>query len=125
MTVIRRAEKKDMPAIHRLLSEVLEIHAAIRPDIFIPGTTKYTNDELQDILEDDETPVFAAVNDQDELIGYAFCVMQQPPFSTNMIQHRTLYIDDLCVDEKARGQHVGKDLLDYVKQYARSRAALT
>lgn len=39
---IRRAQVKDVPAIMKLLSQVLEIHASICPDIFIPGTTKYT-----------------------------------------------------------------------------------
>jgi hypothetical protein len=42
----RRAQVKDIPAIMKLLSQVLEIHASIRPDIFIPGTTKYTVEEL-------------------------------------------------------------------------------
>lgn len=32
---------------------------------------------------------------------------------------RTLYIDDLCVDEEKRGRHIGKQLYDYVLQYAR------
>lgn len=41
---IRRAEKKDIDRINELLGQVLEIHAQIRPDIFIPGTTKYTNE---------------------------------------------------------------------------------
>ena len=33
----------------------------------------------------------------------------------------TLYIDDLCVDENVRGQHVGTSLFSYVKEYAKSR----
>ena len=33
---------------------------------------------------------------------------------------KTLYIDDICVDEKARGQHVGKALYEYVRDYAQS-----
>ena len=43
---IRKAEKKDIPRILALLGQVLQIHAEIRPDIFIPGTTKYTPCEL-------------------------------------------------------------------------------
>ena len=37
---IRRATKKDIPRIMELLGQVLQIHADIRPDIFIPETTK-------------------------------------------------------------------------------------
>ena len=43
---IRRANEKDIPRLMELLEQVLQIHADIRPDIFIPGTTKYTNDEF-------------------------------------------------------------------------------
>ena len=38
---IRKAEEKDIPRITELLEQVLQIHADIRHDIFIPGTTKY------------------------------------------------------------------------------------
>ena len=105
---IRRAESRDLDKTLKLLSEVLELHAKIRPDIFISGTTKYTREELQAIFDNDQTPVFVAADDRGEVVGYAFCVMK-----------RTLFIDDLCVDENCRGQHVGTLLFDYVKQYAR------
>lgn len=118
---IRRAEKKDLPVVHKLLQEVLEVHASIRPDIFIPGTTKYTDDQLLQIFASDETPVFVAVDDRDEVLGHIFTVMQKPAFSTNMVDRKILYIDDLCVDERARGQHVGSALYRYVKEYARQQ----
>ena len=50
---IRKAEAKDIGRIEELLSEVLEIHARIRPDIFIPGTTKYTPAELEKIIKNE------------------------------------------------------------------------
>ena len=116
---IRRAESRDLDKTLKLLSEVLELHAKIRPDIFISGTTKYTREELQAIFDNDQTPVFVAADDSGEVVGYAFCVMKRQPFSTNMKDFSTLFIDDLCVDENCRGQHVGTLLFDYVKQYAR------
>ena len=39
---VRKAEEKDITRIIELLGQVLQIHADIRPDIFIPNTTKYT-----------------------------------------------------------------------------------
>ena len=116
---IRRAEKKDLERVDELLSQVLEIHAAIRPDIFVSGTRKYTDEELLAIFENDNTPVFAAVDDDDRLVGYAFCIMNDYSGSNNLQPIRSLYIDDLCVDENARGMHVGKSLYDYVLDYAR------
>ena len=117
--MIRKAKEKDIPRILELLSQVLEIHASIRPDIFIPGTTKYTNEELVGILRSENTPVYVAVDENDETIGYAFCVLKQQPFSNNMVQFSSFFIDDLCVDEKYRGKKIGETLFQYVKQEAK------
>lgn len=116
---IRRAQVKDIPAIMKLLSQVLEIHASIRPDIFIPGTTKYTVEELTTIINDDQKAVFVAVDEDDQVLGYAFTQLQEQPFSTNMVQFKSLFIDDLCVDGTRRSQGVGRALLDYVKAEAK------
>lgn len=119
MVKIRRAEDKDIPALLGLLNQVLEIHAGIRPDIFIPGTTKYTVDELREILKDDKKPVYVAADGQDHCVGYAFCQMREQPFSNNMVPFTSLFIDDLCVDQSARGRHVGEALFEHVKQEAK------
>ena len=116
---IRRAEEKDIPRLHELLGQVLQIHADIRPDIFIPGTTKYTDEELRNMIHDDQNPIYIAADEQDNCEGYAFCQLRQQPFSNNMVPFRSLFIDDLCVDEKTRGQHVGERLFDYVKEEAK------
>ena len=118
---IRRAKEKDIPRIDELLSQVLEIHAAIRPDLFISGTRKYTDEELKAILNDEKTPVFAAVNESDVLVGYAFCVMNDYSGSNNLQPIRSLYIDDLCVDESCRHLHVGRALYEYVLAYAKEQ----
>lgn len=115
---IRRAKKKDIARISELLSQVLEIHAALRPDIFISGTTKYTEEELCGIISNDEAPVFVA-DDDGNVVGYAFCVMKRQPFSTNMKDFKSVYIDDLCVDENCRGKHVGSLLFDHVMDFAK------
>lgn len=116
---IRRAETRDIDKVSVLLNEVLELHARLRPDIFISGTTKYTQKELEDIFADSETPVFVATGDSGEVVGYAFCIFKHQPFSTNMHDFKTLFIDDICIDENCRGQHVGKQIFDYVVRFAR------
>lgn len=116
---IRRAENKDIDRMNELLTQVLEIHASIRPDIFISGTTKYTNEELEQMLLDDKKPIYAAVDENDTLVGYAFCVIKEQPFSNNMIPFQSLFIDDLCVDTSLRGAHIGQKLFEHVKDEAR------
>lgn len=117
--VIRKAEKEDIGGILRLLSQVLEIHAKIRPDIFKPGTTKYTEKELDNIIE--QRPVYVAAGDSGEVIGYAICILRGIEFSTTMRKRSTLFIDDFCVDENARGKGVGKALFEHVKKQAKMR----
>ena len=116
--MIRKAEERDIPRIMELLGQVLQIHADIRPDIFIPGTTKYTVDELKELLKNKEKPIYIAANEADVWVGYAFCQLQEQPFSNNMVQFKSLFIDDLCVDQQARGQHIGESLFEYVKNEA-------
>ncbi len=117
--MIRRAEEKDIDRIIELLQEVLELHAALRPDIFVPGTTKYTREELGQIIADDRTPVYVSVDENDRVLGYAFCQIKEQPFVNHMVQFKTIYIDDLCVDEACRGRHIGEQLFEYVKEEAK------
>ena len=85
---IRRAGEKDIPRLIELLQQVLDIHAKIRPDIFISGTTKYTDDELLQMILDDTNPIYVAVDEKDLCMGYAFCQLRElhtktiPPLSS-------------------------------------------
>ena len=120
---IRRGALCDLPGVTRLLEQVLDIHHERRPDIFRAHTRKYTDDELAQIFDDDSRPVFVAVGegaDDGEVLGYAFCMHQQHVDDNVLTDIRTLYIDDLCVDERARGQHIGAALYRHVLDYART-----
>ncbi|MCR5301173.1 MAG: GNAT family N-acetyltransferase [Lachnospiraceae bacterium] len=115
---IRRAADKDIPGVLSLLSQVLEVHAKIRPDIFLSGTTKYGREELEEMFKDDERPVYVAVDDAGAVTGYAFCQLKDIKADT-MICKRSVYIDDLCVDEASRGKHIATDLFEHVKTEAK------
>ena len=116
--IIRKAEEKDIARIDDLLLQVLRIHNSVRPDIFKPETRKYTDDELKELITDPERPIFVAEVDG-RVEGYAFCIFQQNVDNNILTDIRTLYIDDLCVDEKCRGKGVGKKLYQYVIDYAK------
>ena len=121
MISIRRAKTKDIPKIGELLRQVLEVHRSGRPDIFRAGTAKYTEDELSEIICDDSRPVFVAVDGGDTVLGYAFCAFVCHAGSNILTDIKTLYIDDLCVDEGLRGKHIGRALYDFVLDFAKSR----
>ena len=116
---IRRAVLLDMPGINKLLNQVLMVHHNGRPDLFKANVKKYTDEELAEIILDDQKPIIVAVDDSDEVLGYAFCVYQQHINDNILTDVRTLYIDDLCVDEDKRGLHIGKQLYDYVVDFAK------
>lgn len=115
---IRKATENDMPALHRLLKQVNRIHHDGRPDLFKLGE-KYTNDELAAILQNENKPIFVAEDDHGDVKGYAFCVYKNEPETTLLHAMHTLYIDDLCVDENCRGQHIGRALFEHVKAFAK------
>lgn len=116
---IRRAEKKDIGGIDHLLQQVLMVHHNGRPDLFKPNVKKYTDSQLEEILADEERPIFVGVDEADHVLGYAFCIMQQHENDNILTDIRTLYIDDLCVEEALRGQHIGRQIYEYVLDYAR------
>lgn len=116
---IRRATYKDIGGINKLLCQVLMVHHNGRPDLFKGNVKKYTDEELLNIIKDDNRPIFVGLNDEDEVMGYAFCVFQQHLNDNILTAVKTLYIDDLCVDEDLRGQHIGKQIYEYVLDYAK------
>ena len=116
---VRMAQEKDIERIHSLLAQVAMVHHKGRPDLFKPGKSKYTDEELKDLLQDSNRPILAAVDDNDCMQGYAFCIFQQYKDHNIMTDIKTLYIDDLCVDETMRGKHIGKLLYNAALDYAR------
>ena len=111
---IRRATEKDIVGINKLLYQVHRIHAEGRPDIFRLGNKKYNDDELRAIIADDNAPIFVAVDDAENVLGYAFCIYQEVKDNASLCDRKTVYIDDLCVDATLRGQHIGTALYKHV-----------
>ena len=95
------------------------VHHNGRPDLFKANAKKYTDEQLAELIKDDTKPIFVCVDDTEEVLGYAFCVWQQHVNNEILTDIKTLYIDDLCVDETRRGQHIGKSLYEYVVAYAK------
>lgn len=116
--MVRKANKNDVCRIIQLLHQVNMVHHVIRPDLFKPNTTKYDEQELEALLNDENNPIF--VYDDGIVIGHAFCQVTEIRNHRLLQDIKTLYIDDICVDESARGKHVGKALYDFVLDYAKS-----
>ena len=133
--MVRRANKNDIGRIIELLHQVDMVHHVLRPDLFKPNTTKYNEQKLEALMGDDSKPIFvfeaeapspngasASAKGQNRsiILGHAFCLITEVRDDKLLQDIKTLYIDDICVDEKARGKHVGKALYEFVRDYAKS-----
>ena len=116
--MIRAARERDIPKIGELLSQICLVHHNGRPDIFKVGR-KYSDDELTALISDTSRPILVCVDENDEVMGYCFCIYQQYKDSSVLTDIKTLYIDDLCVDEKLRGRHIGTELYQAAVKLAR------
>ena len=116
--MIRLAQEKDIPKISDLLLQVCLVHHNGRPDIFKIGR-KYSEEELKVLLRDEARPILVSVDGEDNVLGYCFCIFQQHISHSVMTDIKTLYIDDLCVDEALRGKHIGRELYEAAVKLAR------
>jgi ribosomal protein S18 acetylase RimI-like enzyme len=117
---VRRAEEGDIHAILDLLVQVDMVHHRGRPDLFKGPATKYNAEELRGILADEATPVFVCTDGNGRVLGHGFCILQHSGGQL-MEEHDTLYIDDICVDENARGLGAGRALYERILDYAREK----
>lgn len=116
--MIRLANKLDIYRILELLQQVNKVHYDGRNDLFKLGT-KYTFEDLEKLLLDKHRPIFVITDENDYVNGYCFCKHIEIKDDQLMQDIKTLYIDDLCVDENSRGLHLGSQLFNHVKQYAK------
>lgn len=114
---IRKARKDDLNGIEKLLVQVNNLHVELRPDIFVANAVKYDEEKFDALISSDKTPVFVAVDDEGKVIGHLFCNKQVAVYK----DFKTLFIDDLCVDETTRRQGVGKALYEFAIGYAREK----
>jgi len=116
---IRRAASGDIPGVIRLLEYICAFHQKARPDIFKAGSKKYDEADIADILADETRPIFVAADEGGHVAGYCFCKIINNNHAV-FNKHISLYIDDLCVDERYRRRGIAKMLyaaaLEFAKQ---------
>lgn len=118
--MIRHAQIKDIDSLMKMLHQVNDVHAEGRPDIFIKGHTKYEPKEVLEIISNPHTPVFVYEDENGVVEAYCFCIEEDHTDSKHLMPIKTLYIDDLCVNAQCRGKHIGSQLYNFVKEYAKA-----
>lgn len=120
---VRPLEEQDIPKVMDLLEQVNLVHYNGRPDVF-KHDTKFTEDDVKNsFIGNSMAPVFVCVevgeDGLEHVLGHAFCEVQENLGNSVVRAKRTLYIDDICVDEDCRGKGVGRKLYNHVLEYAR------
>ncbi|MHB1484416.1 MAG: GNAT family N-acetyltransferase [Saccharofermentanales bacterium] len=115
---IRKAQKSDTDGILYLLKQIDRHHHDGRPDIFKCDASKYSAEELENIFNDDDKPVYVAVDEDMRVLGYVFCIFMTFKDNSLINDHKTLYIDDFCIDENFRKQNIGKALFNRARELA-------
>ena len=116
---IRLAQPNDIPALLGLLEQILSVHHQVRPDIFKESGGKYSEEELEQLMTQDKTQIFVYENADGQILGHLFVTIKE--VSDNPVLHpiKTLFIEDLCVDQVARGQKIGDQLYQFAVNYAK------
>ena len=116
---IRLAHPNDIPDLLRLLEQILSVHHQARPDIFKGSGGKYSEEELEKLMTQEQTPIFVYENEDGQILGHLFVTIKEG--SDNPVLHpiKTLFIEDLCVDQAARGQKIGDQLYQFAVSYAK------
>lgn len=118
--MIRLAKTEDIPRLQELLEQILIVHHQARPDVFKSEGSKFTNAELEAVINDSTKPIFVYEDENGRILGYLFLIIQDIAENDGPKKaHKTLFIDDLCVDKEARGKKLGEKLYKFALDYAK------
>ncbi|MDD4164798.1 MAG: GNAT family N-acetyltransferase [Eubacteriales bacterium] len=116
---VRKALERDIPELISMLMQVAKVHHDARPDIFKTGSKKYDEQELRTLLADELTAIFVAADESDTAVGYIFCMLHEYKNHFLMRDCKTLYIDDLCIDNTVRSSGIGRILYSHACAFAK------
>ena len=73
---IRRAQVADIPALEKLLKEILLVHHQARPDLFRASGKKFSRQQLEALVPDDSKPIFVYEDEQGKILGHLFIIIE-------------------------------------------------
>lgn len=117
---IRLANTDDIPAIENLLEQILEVHHKARPDLFKAEGKKLDAAGLEALMTDETKRIFVYQDDTGRLLAHLFLSIEESKEEI-FVPRKTLFIDDLCVDKAARGQHLGQAMLEHARKFAKEQ----
>ena len=113
--MIREACISDFNAITNLEKQVFHIHLNARPDMIKPEMP-FNKDYFESSLNDENIKIFV-YEENGEILGY--CITKKWGYNNHHLFYdmTILDINDMCVDEKARGKNIGRQLFQLCNSY--------
>ena len=106
---------EDFKEVNKLAKQVHDLHVKWRPDLFLSIDEVISIEEFEKMIQNKEI-IIAKI--QDEIVGYTTFNIKEKD-KQGFRYKKQLQIDAICVNEKNRGNGIGKELLEYVKKYAK------
>ena len=120
--MIREAYVSDFNAILNLENQVFQIHLNARPDM-IKTKIPFNQDHFEKCLQDENKKIFI-FEENGNILGY--CITQKLEYKDHHLFYdmKILEINDMCVNENARGKNIGRQLFNRAKDYAKEIGAV-
>ncbi len=116
---IRFARAEDLERVNERRRQVNEVHVEGRPDVFKPGFPTELANYVYTIFNDPDQKI--AVYEQDgKIVAFAALKRHSKPESPFSFAKEFLDIDEICVDKGYRRQGIATEMMDFIRDYARS-----
>lgn len=108
--IIKEATRNDLEKIILLLQQVSELHYIKRPDIFKRKSKNDMKEYAIENLENSEKKIIVATDEKLKIYGILICKVKEVKCHVNLKSSKTLWIEELCVDEKYRKKRNWKNV---------------
>ena len=114
--MLELARESDWEAVNRLSVQVHDLHVGWRPDIYYHTDAPYPKEAF---LEDIRKRLVYVAKIQNLVAGYVvLSIMQKGGPGT--VEKKVMRLDSICVEEAARGQGIGREMVADVRALARA-----
>lgn len=118
MINIQHANLSDLPMIESIYRELFAHMAELQPDYYLKASQDPAF--IQTMIEANDSALLIAKKDH-SVLGFIMAQEQATPSYNCIAPHKFAYIFDFVVTEQARGLGIGKQLMNAIEAWAKSR----
>ena len=121
---LRRAVKRDLPEIARMMNELGAYHMALKPELCRaemrprPARALYKH-----LLKPKDRRVYLAVDAEGRARGFLHLLLSRREGNPVLPDCRTVFIEDIYVEERLRGKGIGRLLMQKAREEAKAYGA--